>query len=110
MSNKSLRETVLEQQVKQLQLLFAQLKNISMRNITTLVHYCGGTITLGEDDYKAAIGLLLTEEVDQAAKTITFRTRHVGLDGGDEQGEVERGGLLPPNAGRYDEQGGLDGK
>lgn len=110
MSNKSLRETVLEQQVKQLQLLFAQLKNISMRNIVTIVHYCGGTITLGEADYKAAVGLLLTEEVDQAAKTITFCTRQVGLDGGNEQGEVERGGLLPPNAGTHDEQGGLDGR
>lgn len=106
--SKSLREQVLEKQVKELQLMFAQLRNLSMRNLTTLVSYCGGTITLGRADYEAANGLLLTEEVDQAAETITFRVRRVGFDGGDEQREVERGGLLPPNAGRH-EHGGLHG-
>lgn len=94
MSNHSLRERVLEQQAQELKMAFVQFRNLAMRNLATIVHYCGGTLTLREDDYKAAHGLLLTEEVDQVVKTITFRTRRVGCDGGDEQG-----GLLPPTAG-----------
>lgn len=107
MSNKSLREQVLEKQVQELQLMYAQLHNMSMRNLTTLIYYCGGAVTLGEQDYKAANGVLLTQQVDQVAKTITFRTRRVGLDGGDEQ-STARGGLLPPDAGTHN--GGNDGE
>lgn len=109
MSNSSLREQVLERQVKDLQLMFAQFRSTALRNLTTLVHYCGGAITLGEQDYKGAGNLLLTEEVDQAAQTITFRTRRVGLDGGDELGETARGGLLPPDAGLHNESGDTGG-
>lgn len=108
MSNKSLREQVLEKQAQELKMMLAQFRNLSMRNLATIIHYCGGSITLGRADYEAANGLLLTEEVDQAAETITFRVRRVGMDGGDERGEVERGGLLPPNAGSH-EQGGSHG-
>lgn len=104
MSNQSLREKVLEQQAQELKMLLAQFRNLSMRTLTTIVHYCGGALTLGRADYEAANGLMLTEEVDQAAETITFRVRRVGMDGGDEQRDVARGGLLPPNAG-----GGLHG-
>lgn len=94
--SKSLRETVLEQEVAKLQQQFAMMHQAHLMTLATLVWYVGGTVTLSKQDYRDAKGVLLTEEMDPVAETRTFRTRHVR---GEDGGEVARGGLLPPTVG-----------
>lgn len=95
--SKSLRETVLEQQLRQLQRQFDLMHRIHMATLTTIVYYLGGELTITIKDFDAAKGLLLTETMDPTMQSRTFRTRRIGHDGG----EIERGGLLPPNAGSH---------
>lgn len=102
MANPSLREQVLQDEVRRLQQTVHATQHAYLMLLTVLVHYIGGEVTLSADDAKAAQGLLLTEEFDVLSKSRTFRTRRIGRD--DDQ--VARGGLLPPTAG----QGGADGE
>lgn len=96
--DKPLQVVVLERQVAELQRRFALMHQVHMMTLTVLVHYIGGEVTLSADDYTAAQGVLLTEELNTAAKQRTLRTRRIGQDGGD---ELARGGLLPPDAGQH---------
>lgn len=96
--DKPLQVVVLERQVAELQRRFALMHQAHMMTLTVLVHYIGGEVTLSADDYTAAQGVLLTEELNTAAKQRTLRTRRIGQDGGD---ELARGGLLPPDAGQH---------
>lgn len=96
--DKPLQVVVLERQVAELQRRFALMHQAHMAMLTVLVHYIGGEVTLSADDYTAAQGVLLTEELNTAAKQRTLRTRRIGQDGGD---ELARGGLLPPDAGQH---------
>ena len=95
-STPSLRESVLEQQVRQLQQQCTMIHQAHLMTLTTLVYYIGGQVTLTAKDYTDAKGVLLTEEVDLLAKTKTYRTRRIGQDGGN---ELASGGLLPPAVG-----------
>lgn len=96
MSNPSLREQVLQDEVQRLQRHVQAVQQAYLMLLTVMVHYVGGQITLTTDDAKAAEGLLLTEEFDVLTKSRTFRTRRIGRD----DDEVARGGLLPPDAGQ----------
>lgn len=96
--DKPLQVVVLEQQVAELQRRFALMHQVHMATLTVLVHYVGGEVTLTDADCIAARGVLLTEELDTAAKQRTLRTHRIRVDGGD---ELARGGLLPPDAGDY---------
>lgn len=102
MANPSLREQVLQDEVRRLQQTVHATQHAYLMLLTVLVHYIGGEVTLSVEDAKAAQGLLLTEEFDTLTKSRTFRTRRIGCD--DDQ--VARGGLLPPGVG----QGGADGE
>ena len=103
----SLRETVLEQQLRDMQRRFELMHHTHMVTLTVLVHYIGGEITLGATDYKEAQGVLLTETLDPLGQTRTLRTRRIGKDDASVVDDppnngLTRGGLLPPGAGQYD--------
>lgn len=95
MTNPSLREQVLQDEVRRLQQAVKATQHAHLMLLTVLVHYIGGEVTLSTDDAKAAQGLLLTEEFDALSHSRTFRTRRIGRD----DHEVARGGLLPPDIG-----------
>lgn len=95
--SKPARETALEGLIQQLRAQFATMQQLHLTTLTAIVHYVGGELRLNQDDYLAAKGCLLTEELDQVGKARVFRTRRIGYDGGD---ELARGGLLPPDAGQ----------
>lgn len=101
MADPSLREQVLQDEVRRLHQTVQATQHAYLMLLTVLVHYIGGEVTLSTDDVKAAQGLLLTEEFDVLSKSRTFRTRRIGQD--DDQ--VARGGLLPPDAGQGGEHG-----
>lgn len=102
----SLREQILEQQLREVQRRFELMHHTHMVTLTVLVHYIGGEITLSATDYKEAQGVLLTETIDPLGQTRTLRTRRIGQDDAavvdDPLNEGRtRGGLLPPNTGQY---------
>ena len=83
---------VLKQEVAALRQRLQHSTMAHMALLTTLVHYAGGTIALHPDDFTEAKGLLLTQQVDQFTGVITFRTRRVGKDGGDEMEQSNHNG------------------